>query len=199
VRYQRDLQSSSLVSLRLTCSEARIGISPMTLRNSCIACLISAKRQRRACTHGETSDAPVAPSQYSPTIHGTPEHLARLDLAKGRDELLGDGRSKRGELLDHLAMQCISDIQEICHPLDPPDEGYNVHRRRVVGVAEEVHEDVDHVRGDLRELDGARVNALDKELAVLEVLKDPSATMGAAVETCAPCRTRTPSCSAAVS
>jgi hypothetical protein len=74
VRYQRDLQSSSLVSLRLTCSEARIGISPMTLRNSCIACLISAKRQRRACTHGETSDAPVAPSQYSPTIHMAPRN-----------------------------------------------------------------------------------------------------------------------------
>lgn len=51
-----------------------------------------------------------------------------------------------------------------------PDKRNDIDRRRVVRVAQKVHEDIDDVGGDFGEFDGARVNALDEQLAVLEVL-----------------------------
>lgn len=90
---------------------------------------------------------------FSHDPHGAPEHLARLDLAKGGNELFGDGWSQIWELFHHF-----------------PDEGNDIDGRRVVGVAQKVHEDVDDIGGDFRELDSTRVDALDQELTVLEVL-----------------------------
>lgn len=64
--------------------------------------------------------------------------------------------SELGELLDDLA-----------HERDDVDGG------RVAGVADELHQDVDDRGGHLGELDGARVDRLDEELSVLEVLCEP--------------------------
>lgn len=76
--------------------------------------------------------------------HGTSEDLARFDLPESGDELFGNSCSEFGEFFDDFS-----------------DKGDNVDSRRVVGVTEEVHEDVDDVGGDFGETNGARVNALN--------------------------------------
>ncbi|KAI3494698.1 hypothetical protein L1887_40514 [Cichorium endivia] len=81
------------------------------------------------------------------------EDLAGLDVGEGAQQLVHDGRAEVGELFDHLAYK-----------------GDDVDGGRVVGVAEELHEHVYDVGGDLGELDGAGVDGLDEKLAVLEVL-----------------------------
>ena len=55
--------------------------------------------------------------------------------------------------------------------MNEPNEGDHVDSRRVSRVSDELHEDVNDRGGDFRELDGARVDRLDEELTVLEVLK----------------------------
>jgi hypothetical protein len=81
------------------------------------------------------------------------EDLARLDVAEGVEKLLGDGASKLGESLNDLS-----------------DKGDDVDGGRVARVADEFHKDVNDRGGDFGEPDGAGVNGLDEELAVLEVL-----------------------------
>lgn len=51
-----------------------------------------------------------------------------------------------------------------------PNKGNDIDGGRVVGVSEKVHENMYNARRDLGEFDSARVDALDEELAVFQVL-----------------------------
>lgn len=54
--------------------------------------------------------------------------------------------------------------------MDVPDKRNNIDCRGIARIAQKVHEDINDVGGDFGELDGARVDALDEELAIFEVL-----------------------------
>jgi hypothetical protein len=69
------------------------------------------------------------------------EHLARLDVANRLEQALGDGVPELRELLDNLT-----------HERDDVD------RRRVAGVADELHQNVDDRSRDLGEFDRTRVD-----------------------------------------
>jgi len=53
-----------------------------------------------------------------------------------------------------------------------PDEGDDVQSRRVIRIAEELHERMDNISSDFRELHGTDVNRLYQQLAVFWSLDD---------------------------
>jgi hypothetical protein len=124
----------------------------MTLRISKTAFLISTESARAPRCLGFTLTRPTG-AIFSHDPHGASENLARLDLPKCGYQLLRNRRSEVWELLDDFS-----------------DESNNIDGAGVVGVAQKLHEDIDDIGGYFGEFDGARVDALNEELTVLEVL-----------------------------
>ena len=65
-----------------------------------------------------------------------------------------------------------------------PNEGNDIKRRRVVGIAKEVHQGVNDASRDFREFDGSNVNGLNQQLPVLRSLKTENLIKPYSVQIC---------------
>ena len=102
------------------------------------------------------------------------ERLERfLDLARGERKLTHDPQARaahaagpdRVEAVQQLLQDLITQV--FVGLRDLADEHRDVERRRRVGVAEEIHEQIDHGAGDVREANRASVHSLHQHLSVL--------------------------------
>jgi hypothetical protein len=77
------------------------------------------------------------------------------------------------EFLNNLAETLTSTwVKEIKGGRDKPNERHNIQGRRVVRIAQEVHEGVYNTSCDFGEFDSSDMDRLDEELSVFRRLKD---------------------------
>lgn len=95
-----------------------------------------------------------ARSVLSNNPKGTSEHFATLDVSKRTKQAFYDAWTDLGEPFNYFA-----------------HKRNDIYGCSIVGVAKEVHEYVHDIGCDFAEIDGTRVNGLNEELSVFDVLR----------------------------